>query len=155
MRPGDRLVCTFVNDKETGDMFTDWPLHITIVPWFRTEVELAVLVAELESKLSRIDGFDVVMGSQVIFGRGKSVSLVEKPTPLTEVEEIVRSCLKNHNACIVDETTKRHHTFRPHVTEQRTERLKRGDYFFCDRLYIIEQKGGHKEVSAVVELGYE
>jgi len=37
MVPGDKLICLFIDDYSIGDKFSEWPLHITIIPWFRKD----------------------------------------------------------------------------------------------------------------------
>jgi 2'-5' RNA ligase len=152
MKPGDRLVCALVEPLPLGASFKDWPLHITIVPWFRTDVPSDSLASEMSAALKDIDPFEVVMDGTAKFGRGKTVNLAQLPTPLTEVETRVRQILKLHQAWLVDETTKHQRPFRPHVTAQKSVRLQEGDNWRCDRLYIIEQKGDHKEVRALAAL---
>jgi hypothetical protein len=80
------------------------------------------------------------------------VNLVEQPTPFMEVEKQVREVLKEHDSWIVDETTQRKRSYRPHVTEQKNERLYQSDTFTCGQLYIVEQKGNFKQVISVIKL---
>jgi len=155
MQPGDRLVCAFVDQAEEGGQFKDWPLHVTVVPWFRIETGIQLLDSEIKDKLEDINPFHVIMGDETTFGRHKTVNLVACPTPFTEIEEQVRSLLKSHKAWLVDETTKRRRDYQPHVTAQESARLYRGDTFICANLYIVEQKGDHKEVIAKIGLGNE
>ena len=151
MQPGDRLVCVFVSEPPLE--FKDWPLHVTVVPWFRTDLTSAELADELQSRLSGYKGFQAVMGDEAAFGHHKTVNLVAQPTPLIEIEEQVRTALKQHHAWLVDETTKRGREYRPHVTAQKTGRLYRGDCFVVNKLYIIEQKGGLKKIVDLTNLG--
>ena len=152
MRPGDRLICAFVDHFDQGDRFKDWPLHVTVVPWFRTEFSSDKLADELCDRLCSHKSFQVVMSDETQLGRGKTVNLVARPTPLMEIEEQVRVVVKRNDAWLIDETTKRHREFRPHVTAQKDIRLYRGDTFICNAFYVIEQKGDHKEVVARVNL---
>lgn len=155
MIPGDRLVCVFAEPHEPGDCFLTWPLHITVVPWFRAEIGSDALAAAIGKHVASITPFVVTMGSEAHFGRQgrKLVSLVELPSPLETLERQVRAVLRTYDAWIVDETTKRRQPFRPHVTAQGDERLFHGDSFVCDQLYIVEQLGGTKTVAGAVRLG--
>jgi 2'-5' RNA ligase len=153
MKPGDRLVCVFVGKPAAGFEFKDWPLHVTIVPWFRTEVVSSELAREINEKLSDIEPFKAQANGAAKFGRNKSVRLIKQPTPFMEVEPRVRQVLKQHQAWLVDETTKKYRSYKPHVTEQKNARLNEGDSFWCDRIYIVEQKGAHKTAVAEVRFG--
>ncbi|MDB5164751.1 MAG: hypothetical protein JWL89_377 [Candidatus Saccharibacteria bacterium] len=154
MHPGDRLVCAFTTQHRVGDRFTEWPLHVTIVPWFRLALESEDLAKELEQALAGIKSFQVVLVGASQFGhsKGKTAHLVQLPTSFIQIEQIVRDGLKRHGAWLVDETTRLRRDYRPHVTNQKSEQTQMGATFMCDRLYIVEQKGGYKEVVATVEL---
>ena len=154
MRPGDRLVCAFIPPKSLGFNFKDWPLHITIVPWFRSEISTEELAHKLRLDLSKFDPIVVVMGESTNFGynKNKEVNLVSLPSELMQLEKLVRKQIKSQKVWIADESTKIRRPFTPHVTAQKNHRLKLGDKFMCDELYIIEQYGDYKLVSAVVGL---
>jgi 2'-5' RNA ligase len=153
MVPGDRLFCAFVDSREAGDTFSDWPLHLTIVPWFRTATSSEELGGELRRRLQWLGPFQVVVEGEAKFGaKRRLVSLVAEPTPLRSIEHEVREMLHEHAAWLVDETTRVRRPFRPHVTAQRSGRLQDGDAFMCEALYIVEQKGGYKEVVNKIRL---
>ncbi len=154
MQPGDRLVCVLVTQLANGAVFSQWPLHITLVPWFRSEVSSELLVELFSESLEDVQPFEVEVAGEATFGyRGrKTVSLIKQPSPLEEIEGRVRHILKTNSSWIVDESTKATRSFRPHVTFQKNECLHEGDRFVCDQLYIIEQKGDHKLVAGTVGL---
>jgi 2'-5' RNA ligase len=152
MKPGDRLVCAFVDQLPVGTDFKEWPLHVTIVPWFRADVSSYALARGIKTALSGISPFEIRVDGEAVFGRDKTVNLIEQPTPLNDIESQVRSVLKNHNAWLVDESTKKKRPFKPHVTAQKSARLNEGEGFLCDRLYIVEQKGDHKSIEAEIPL---
>lgn len=153
MLPGDRLVCAFVSDREVGNIFRDWPLHITIVPWFRAEVTTEKLAQKLRSGIQNVGSITVDIGPEARFGgRRKLVNLVQAPSPLEDIEKTVRHVLRGEDAWIVDETTKKRSPFRPHVTAQSSDRLHESDSFVCSYIYIIEQKGDCKKVTGRIHL---
>lgn len=84
--------------------------------------------------------------------KNRPATLIAQPTPFTTVEQKARNYLHQKRAWLVDETTKRRHAFRPHVTAQAESRLIPGKIFTCDRLYIVEQMGNYKEVVGEIEL---
>ena len=151
MRPGDRLVCAFVDSIHVGHEFTTWPLHVTIVPWFRNEIASEELAADINDYMDTTV-FHVEMGEEAKLGHGKVGNWVQQPTPFTDIEPRVRAALKNHGSWLVDETTQKQRPYKPHVTAQKANRLHEGDKWQCDKLYIVEQKGDHKEVMAEIYL---
>jgi 2'-5' RNA ligase len=150
MQPGDRLICAFVDRLPAGSEFKQWPLHVTIVPWFRVGAE--ELAAELKAALAGIRAFEARVGRETTMGKDKMVNLILPAEQFEDIEFSVRSTLKRHDAWLVDETTKQKRSFKPHVTAQKDARVHEGDSFWCDRLYIIEQKGSHKEIVAEIPL---
>jgi len=153
MVPGDRLVCTFVKPQQVGTEFVQWPLHVTLVPWFRTDIPTEALADEIGQSLReggayRFSGF---IGREAMFG-GKTVNLIQTRMPFEILEQAARQVLKNHDAWIVDETTKQRRQFIPHVTAQQSERMQEGDVIAGTRLYIVSQIGGSKLVEAEVEI---
>lgn len=154
MLPGDRLVCAFV-EPVAARQFKQWPLHVTIVPWFRLSDGSSVIAAGLKLALKTIKPFEVVGDGETMFGPSKNrlVRLLAPSQPLNTAEAKVRGYLHKKRAWLVDETTKKHYDFRPHVTAQAGSSLSKGDKFVIDRLYIVEQKGEFKEVASEVVLG--
>ncbi|MDB5181616.1 MAG: hypothetical protein JWP13_379 [Candidatus Saccharibacteria bacterium] len=154
MVPGDRLFCIFLEPYTANYTFKDWPLHITIVPWFRTDISAEELGMEVDESLDEVEPFMVRVGVEARFGhRGrKLVNLIDLPSPLETIEKQIRDILHAHHAWLVDETTKKHRAFRPHVTTQKSGRLHEGNTFRCDSLYIVEQKGEYKEIVSRIAL---
>jgi len=155
MLPGDRLVCAFVEKQTVGLQFKQWPLHVTIVPWFRLDETSEVIAQGLERALAAIPPFQLVADGTAQFGPrgGRPVSLLRASEPLIQVEEKVRIYFHKKHAWLVDETTKKRYDFRPHVTMQGDAHLQDGDTFLCDRLYIVQQKGDYKEITNEVYFG--
>lgn len=155
MQPTDRLVCVFVKTIDIGGEFKAWPLHVTVVPWFRLSAPSNDLKEELQQALGGIQSFEVEMGAEAQLGhkKGKVGNWVRLPSPLIEIEKRVRQVLKTHNSWLVDETTRLKRDYRPHVTAQAEERLHEGDRFICSKLHIIEQKGDYKEIVQEINLG--
>lgn len=155
MKPGDRLICAFTKALPADSQFIDWPLHVTVVPWFRLALNSELITANLE-RLLGTTAFIVQMGEEnVQFGhqKDKRATLVQLPSPFTQLEQLVRGYFHDQHAWLVDESTSQRQEFRPHMTVQRTNGLHAGDTFQCDQLYIVEQKGPHKEVTGEIRLG--
>jgi len=157
MLPGDRLICAFVSERKVGATFRLWPLHVTIVPWFRLNAANETIVYGLERALKPIMPFESVGDDKAWFGphRNRLARLLVASSPFVDVEERVRKYLHKKHAWLADETTKGHRVFRPHVTTQGSWGLRRGETFVCDRLYIVEQKGDYKEIISEICLGKE
>jgi 2'-5' RNA ligase len=154
MLEGDRLIVALVRPLAVGEQFDVWPLHLTVVPWFRLGASTDEVVEGLLKDLADGSSFQVTMGEQANFGyKGrKVVRLVQLPNQIAVVEQKVRSFLKTQGAWIVDETTKVRREYRPHVTNQEDEQIEKGDKFECRALNIVEQRGEYKEVVGEIML---
>jgi len=157
MKPADRLLCALIEPLTTGAHFKGWPLHLTIVPWFRIDIANKALTDNLQNTLVGVKPFNVrIVGSEHFgYNNAKLASLLSDPEPFIDIEKRARASLKEHGAWLVDETTRQRRPFRPHVTFQKTGHLNPGDSFRCDSLYIVEQKGDYKEITGKVELHHE
>ena len=153
MLPGDRLICAFVKKQPIGSTFSDWPLHITIVPWFRLNIPSSQLAEQLKVHYIGSDAFRVTVleETQLGYKRRKVVNLVAAPE-LMKLEGQTRRLLHAHKAWVVDEADKTRSGFHPHVTALNIGRVREGDNFKCDRLYIVSQHGHFKQIDNEVIL---
>jgi 2'-5' RNA ligase len=153
MQPGDRLICVFIAPLPVGARFLNWPLHITIVPWFRLDMPSLELAAYLHGYYIGTGPFTFDVVGEALFGykKRKSVSLVDAPS-LYRLEGQTRRALHARQAWIVDEADKTRRHFRPHVTAQASGHAHVGDVFLCNRVSIVRQLGGSKLVDAEVLL---
>lgn len=154
MQPGDRLICAFVREQSVGTEFEKWFLHVTVVPWFRLADSSELIAAGLKQALKTVKPFEAVGDSIATFRSRKNqpVRLLEQPTSFVLIEQKTRAYLRKKRAWLVDETTKKRQQFRPHVTSQAGDELAQGEKFMVASIYIVEQKGEHKEVVGEVKL---
>lgn len=154
MLPGDRLVCTFLEEQAVGLRFEKWLLHVTVAPWFRLPDSSEAIAAGLREALTAISPFEVVGEGEAMFGprKNRPVRLLKQSPPLNDIEAKVRAYLHKKRAWLVDETTKVRQEFRPHVTAQKAVSLKEGGTVVISKLYIVEQKGEYKEIVAEIVL---
>jgi 2'-5' RNA ligase len=153
MKPGDRLICALIQPQPVGYRFKQWPLHITLVPWFRLDISSERLAGQMREAYVGGHAFEITVGMDAYFGyrNRKQVSLIDAPE-LPRLEGQSRRLLHAHKAWVVDEADKTRRGFRPHVTVQGDDRLHEGDRFICDRLYVIAQHGDCKVVEAEIVL---
>ncbi|HSX47793.1 MAG TPA: 2'-5' RNA ligase family protein [Patescibacteria group bacterium] len=157
MTPGDRLICLFIEDYLVGDTFTNWPLHITIVPWFRSEISDEIITKGLLKVTNNSSVLSLKVGEEKLFGskKNKPVNIIESSQDLINIESRVRKIIKLNSSWIVDETTKQKRTFTPHITVQNSERLHEGDNIDLNKIFIVKQLGDYKEVVGKAELKNE
>lgn len=152
MLPGDRLVCAFVEPQKAGARFKTWMLHVTIVPWFRLEDSSERIAIGLQKALTAIQPFEAKTVGETVMGPRKRRAHLLESAAFPEIEQQVRNYLHKKRAWLVDETTKKPRTFRPHVTFQGDEHLASDDRVRCSNVYLVEQRGDYKEIMGMVEL---
>lgn len=148
-------MCAFVEPQTVGTQFKTWLLHVTIVPWFRLDDGSAAIARGLEKALQTITPFEVIADGEALFGpkKNRPVRLLQASEPLAQTEAKVRTYLHKKRAFLLDETTRKHYSFRPHVTMQGDLLLPEGTVFHINQLYIVEQKGDYKEIVSEIRLG--
>lgn len=151
MKPGDRLVVSFIEPHDIGETFQSWPMHITIWAWFRSDVTNNTLAESLYKETKDLGSFKAVVGPEEMFGGGRVlVNVIEQSEELQQLHAKVESVLSD---LFVQQLSRRYPTYRPHVTIQKKERLYEGDTLQVEKISIVEQKGDHKEIVGEVYLG--
>jgi 2'-5' RNA ligase len=154
MQPGDRLICAFVEPQVPSMQFKTWPLHVTIVPWFRLSDPSVQIASGLQEALHEVKVAIVSTGDEAQFGpRGnRQVRLLRPVGQLEQIEAKVRNYMHKKRAFMLDETTKKPYDFRPHVTAQNGFLLPESVPIRIAQLYIVEQKGDYKEIVSEMNL---
>jgi 2'-5' RNA ligase superfamily len=75
MLPGDRLIVAFLRPRTVDTAFERWPLHITIVPWFRSKVSTTELQQKLVEAYANIGPFSTSVGPEEQFGYHAAVTV--------------------------------------------------------------------------------
>lgn len=148
------MVCAFVEPQAIGALFkrVEWPLHVTIVPWFRLKVSQEQFIQTLQKELSGYRPFKTEVTRPGHSHSGlRRLSLLKKES-WQPIHETVLEIVLRHATMAVPLTFAHQH-YRPHVTYQKHAHLNTGDTFTCDRLYIVEQKSDYKQITAEIIFG--
>jgi 2'-5' RNA ligase len=129
-----------------GDEFTvaDWPLHVTLVEPFSTELTAADVTAVLAPVAGRASVIRAGAGAESMFGRRRDVpvTLVRDGGELTALREQALAAL---GAVGIDLGRSRLE-FRPHVTHKHHGRLRFGERVVLECLALIDMhppEGSH------------
>ncbi len=128
----------------------DWPLHVTIVPPFETELS----VEEVAALVPRVAPIPVVGGGHERFGaRGTvPVTVLHESAPLTELHVALVDALEAAGIALHDQRHLRD-GYRAHVTDQRTGRLHPGEHALLTELSVVARAPhGLRRVAARVPL---
>ena len=140
-----------------GDEFTvaDWPLHVTLVEPFQTELSAAV-VAEVAGRAA--SGAGVIRasgGEEAMFGRRRDVpvTLVEEGGALTPLRD--RALAELHDAGV--DFGRVRPDFRPHVTRKHDRKLRTGEPIVLETVALVDMNPAagshHRSVVAAWRLG--
>jgi 2'-5' RNA ligase len=140
-----------------GDEFTvaDWPLHVTLVEPFQTELSPAV-VAEVVGRAASGAGVIRASGGEAaMFGRRRDVpvTLVEEGGALEQLRDHALAALGDAG---VDFGRVRP-DFRPHVTRKHGRQLRPGEPVVLETVALVDMHPAagshHRSVVAVWRLG--
>jgi 2'-5' RNA ligase len=147
----DFLVVCMLAPIEVGTQFTQWPLHMTLVPWFKASDEKTVQEI-VQNATSVHHPFSVTIGERAYFGpAGKLPVLKIVNTPdLQSLHESVLQAVKDAGLQIEGRYTGDNYS--PHVTQQAGKDAEGVLQFDC--VYIAEAlPQGYRKIVAKLELG--
>ncbi len=123
-----------------GDEFTvaDWPLHVTLVEPFSTELPAAEVAGALAPIVTGATAIRAAAGADAMFGRRRDVpvTLVRDGGELATLREAALAALGTTGADLGRSRLE----FRPHVTHKRHGRLRVGDRVELECLALIDMR---------------
>lgn len=141
MKPGALIVVAMVDPEHVPERFRrrrlEWPLHVTIVPWF-TVPDVAKCIQFLKENLASEPSFEVIMGEDTAFGADHDipVTLVANRQPFGILHNYVLEMIKDHGGEILMNTWIGD-SYRPHVTHHGSNRLYTGDTFMVRSVTLV------------------
>lgn len=158
MTEGSLILVAMVDPAAVPERFrrrrSEWPLHVTILPWFTVPDE-ALFIDFLEKHLPSEQSFMATVGADADFGANGeiSVSLIENRQPFAVLHNYVFEAVKDHGGGMMANTWIGA-SYRPHVTHQGDNRLHKGDAFAVSSLTLVRLlKDDVCEVVATISLG--
>lgn len=142
-----------------GDEFTvaDWPLHVTLVEPFATELSAEAVADALGPVASSASVVHAAAGDEAMFGRRRdvTVTLVRDDGELEALR--MRALEAIRIAGVHVDVDPSHAEFRPHVTRKRQGRLPPGDRVVLETLALVDmhppEGSHHRRVMAAWRLG--
>lgn len=129
-----------LDDVEPGHPFPrhDWPLHISLVPWFVTarREELDRVLTEF---LSTVQPFTVTVGSEAHFGESKrvKVNVIEPSDSLMNLHIALLDKVEQLGTVIADKEYLREN-YRGHITHYFERHKAPGEQLRIDHIYLAE-----------------
>lgn len=141
MTEGALIVVAMVDPASAPQLFRrrrlEWPLHVTVLPWFTVPDE-AVFVEFLERHLPSEPAFQAVIDVDAAFGEAGEipVSLVKNRVPFAAMHTYVLEAVLGQHGTVLMNTWIRD-SYKPHVTHHGDNRLHQGDTFMVQSLTVV------------------
>jgi 2'-5' RNA ligase len=139
---GDTILVHFLKPQPVGQRFryrhNEWPLHITLVPWFFTEKQVELLRA-LTAAAEWVQPFTVELQKTAWFDEDTKVTLVGG-AGLPELHQRLLEVVAANNGQLAN-TTWVGKTYKPHVTHhQDAVPPAKGSKIVVDNISLVRLK---------------
>jgi 2'-5' RNA ligase len=137
----EHLVVTLFEPVKMGEVFIDWPLHTTIVPWFAVEAERQLELHKLLSDLAnQHKPISIKVGKTTLFGINHDlpVNIVEPNNELIKLHRDVFNTLETNNFPI-HQKTYCGDGYQAHITQQKQRKIAEGENLEITKLALIRQ----------------
>jgi len=140
---GDYILVYFAEPVEVGFRFErrrgDWPLHITLAPWFYGAMD-APLQRALHIVAQPIAPVTVRVGGEALFGPNKDipVNIISNPEALYELHESLLAAVQTADG-VVEDSQFIGDNYMPHITQHDGNRRRHdGDEIFLDDFHLVQ-----------------
>jgi 2'-5' RNA ligase len=158
-RPGDCVLVSLLQPLAPAERFRHWPLHFTVMPWFRTPLSDQDIHAEFGNIIHSFPRFTLTMGQEAYFGHdGKvPVRVAQSPNQLEKLHTELFAMMQQHPKFHILDMQHCGKNFRAHVTLHTDEPLREGDIVACNELQLVRLShihpgGSTKEIVSEVRL---
>lgn len=154
-----RLVVVLpLSPLQVGDRFAvhEWPLHVTVLPPFRTDASGTEIGDAIRSVASKFSALRMIAAGDELFGRRHDVpvTVLGENEHLTALHQASRAAVRPF-AVKPDEPAFTGAGYRPHVTVKSHARLHEGDAFTLSQLAVVDmapRASAGRTVLAVIDL---
>lgn len=145
----DYVLVAMLEPQKVGHRFSEWPLHITVIPWFSAP-NIEVVERLCTEVVADVAPFSVQVLERAYFGSRKlPVKLIEKHPKLLGVHNNLLTAVQRNNWELQGRYTGPH--YKPHVTKHVGKDAK--DEVVIDAIYIVERlEQGYRRIAGKVLL---
>jgi len=130
------LLAWFVKPLQAGEGFVrDWPLHLTLVPWFWIR-DLEKTIAAIEAVIQRQAALKITCTDESYLAGGRTrVRLVQKTDELEKFHQSLIDLINGLALPMMDKFTGKQYL--PHITVRGADYPAKGDRFSLDHLALV------------------
>jgi hypothetical protein len=156
-KPTEYMFVYLLEAKNPGDTFNEWPLHITLLPWFKLDVPISEFKTELNNQLAEVQSIAVKVGPERHFNK-RAVNLIESSAGLLDLHELLLDFVKNNGEFTVSQSFVGPQ-FKPHIAKRLGKTMAEGKLVNVNRVYLIsappeDPRNRTKTVIAALELSH-
>jgi 2'-5' RNA ligase len=142
------VVVALLDTADIGDRLVQWPLHLTIVPWF-SYYEPEKFLDEVRNIVNQTSAIDLQVSSQTTWGYN-TVNTVQYSISLHRLHEDLLKLAMKHGR--MNRTGNDYHgrSYTPHITHQGRSRVNEGQRIKIETVYVVERDMSH-HVKTVIE----
>ena len=147
------MLAVLLEQKNEGESFGRWPLHITLVPWFAIKGNLDEAAGAFKTALQSSQAFSVTTGTKTRL-HGREVALVQTSTALQALHMKLLHFVDEYGA--VEEPLRFvGKDYTPHITEKVNATVQPGFNISVKKVYLIEAPKGNPStrIKRVVSIG--
>lgn len=126
-----------------GSTFREWPLHVTIVPWFRLKTSRDIFLIGLQEIIADIHSFSSEVGKIALFGTVR-VNLLPR-RDWGRLHEQTLAYIQS-NARIVALLNFSGKLYMPHITRQKNDALDESESILCCGVALVEKSADGQNV---------
>lgn len=140
-----------------GDVFVEWPLHVTILPWFTlpTERQRAFENA-LTNRTHDVASIHTIGGEEAFFGprQDARVRKLRRIGALASLHQLALETVRSFDGSVDDPYIERN--YEPHVTFQDEKGIEEGQEVTLTALQLVRgEEAGRRTVQRVFYFGKE
>jgi 2'-5' RNA ligase len=144
--PGDCILVYFLSEQSEGFEFkrtrNDWPMHITLVPWFVTDA--ADLDEQLQNCAREAAPFDVVLGDEAQFNPDTRVTIPADTQDISQLHDQLLKCVEASGGKLRTDRWIRE-SYKAHVTHHDSQPIPRsGDTYRVDSFSMVTLLPGNR-----------
>jgi 2'-5' RNA ligase len=160
MQKGDKLrwwIAIFLNDLPLGTKFQPGQLHLTLIPWFTTDIDDAQVGRAFTDEFQNFPRFELRLSENVMFGphNDVEVTLVE---PTSELLQLHVSSLELFEQLGSHWAVKNPYVaaeYKPHIRQRAGSSIKPGQTIEVSSLSLVKtrrQEDNQREIAEEVRL---
>lgn len=132
-------IAVFLDDMDVGQVFETSRLHVTIIPWFVSDLTETDLINSFISEFNKINKFEIIVSDIAHFGPDHdiTVNLIEPKPNIMQLHQQALAWFERvrHRWAVARPHV--NEDYRPHIRRRPGSELNQGEIINLNNLYLI------------------